>query len=311
MSTNKHLPAPHGEKLKALLQNPKLPASDRPRVSDAIRHYQSWIKALQNTSSDDTDILSTFVNATNAYKRFIECDLIFDSKNDFLYRQKGQLKLDNTILEEFLPYLVDERLVPGIRSIPNLSVGPQCCYAGLFFGPVGTPLVSGGVFLKLKDQDFTVAENLFLRLSKHPTDSNSNDFMSSVNVAYFAAELKTNLDKTMFQEAASTARELKACVSSSKYLLLCEWLDMSPIDTRITSIDEIIILRKAKRLNSNVRAEYSTSTGRKLARDAFLQHITDHPLNIDCFRRIVEHLNQAFPEPSLIDEAAVLQKGYF
>ncbi|WP_293152061.1 hypothetical protein [Okeania sp. SIO2C9] len=41
--------------------------------------------------------------ATNKYKRFIELDLIFDSSENFFYRQKWQLKLDNTILEEFLP----------------------------------------------------------------------------------------------------------------------------------------------------------------------------------------------------------------
>jgi len=46
------------------------------------------------------------VDATNRYKMFIELELIFDSPEDFLYRQKGQLKLNNTILEEFLPQLM-------------------------------------------------------------------------------------------------------------------------------------------------------------------------------------------------------------
>ena len=61
-------------------------------------------------------------------------DFIFSSKKDFLYRQKGQLKLDNTILEECLPYLIDERLVPGPFSKENYFVGDEKCYAGLFFG---------------------------------------------------------------------------------------------------------------------------------------------------------------------------------
>ena len=32
-------------------------------------------------------------------------------------------------------------------------------------------------------------------------------------------------------------------VASARYLLICEWLDMKPIDTKLTSIDEAIILR--------------------------------------------------------------------
>ena len=39
-------------------------------------------------------------------KYYIDVDLIFDSPEDFLYRQKGQLKLDNTVIEEFLPIFV-------------------------------------------------------------------------------------------------------------------------------------------------------------------------------------------------------------
>lgn len=43
-------------------------------------------------------------------------DLIFDNLSDFLYRQKGQLKLDNSIIEEFLPWLLAPPtclLIPG------------------------------------------------------------------------------------------------------------------------------------------------------------------------------------------------------
>ena len=76
-------------------------------------------------------MLQTLVDALNSYKRYIELDLIFDADQDFLYRQKGQLKLDNTILEEFLPYLFDIRLVPGLTRVANLNCGPQSSFAGL------------------------------------------------------------------------------------------------------------------------------------------------------------------------------------
>ena len=70
------------------------------------------------------------MEATNRYKAFVEMDLIFDSPDDFLYRQKGQLKLDNTILEEFLPQLLFRGL-----SLANSSfeLGPHETFAGLSF----------------------------------------------------------------------------------------------------------------------------------------------------------------------------------
>jgi hypothetical protein len=119
------------------------------------------------------------------------------------------------------------------------------------------PLNSGGVFLKLKDQDFAVSKSHHMTITDHlRTDPNA--FRSSFVVSHFATEIKTNLDKTMFQEAAQTAAELKQAVPGSRYILLCEFLDMTPITTKLTSIDEVIVLRKAKRLVSNVRAQFST-----------------------------------------------------
>lgn len=57
----------------------------------------------------------------------------------------------------------------------------------------------------------------------------------------------------MFQEAAATALDVKTAVPVAKYYLLCEWLDMTPISTATTAIDEVIILRKARRLASDIR----------------------------------------------------------
>lgn len=42
----------------------------------------------------------------NEYRLWVDVELIFDSEDNFLYRQKGQLKLDNSMLEEFLPRLI-------------------------------------------------------------------------------------------------------------------------------------------------------------------------------------------------------------
>ena len=47
------------------------------------------------------------VGLLNEYKQYIDLNVIFDSDNNFLYRQKGQLKLDNTVIEEF-PYHIND-----------------------------------------------------------------------------------------------------------------------------------------------------------------------------------------------------------
>ncbi len=302
-------PAPHGQILQALNRNPKLPDVDRDRVAEAIDRYGEWRRALEAMPGDGAELLAGLLRITNEYKMFIEFELIFLSDADFLYRQAGQLKINNTVLEEFLPFLVDERLIPGIRAVPSVTVGPQPCYAGMFIGPVHAPLSQGGLYIKTKNQDFTVGRKLFLRAcSTGRFDACLN---TSFNVAYLVSEIKTNLDKTMFQEAAATARELKSSVGDAVYVLLCEWLDMPPIDTRVTAIDEVIILRRARRLGSQVRSAFSTLAGRRAKRDFVERQMRDNPLSTPAFERLVEKLNASFPEDRGIDEQDVLNRGYF
>ena len=199
--------------------------------------------------------VSELVESTNRYKRFIELDLIYDSNNDFLYRQKGQLKLDNTILEEFLPQLI-------YRSIGNIDasfqLGPRKTFSGLsYLSSIGNPGQGGSPSLRTKDQDFIVGKSLFLQSSFNQDFSDSTVIES--NLGYVCAECKTNLDKTMFQEAVATSRDLKIAVPSSLYFLVCEFLDMTPVSITSTQIDDVLIVRKAKRMSSNVRQQHTNA----------------------------------------------------
>ena len=94
------LPTPHRDKLKALLENRRLPSDDRGQVEEALRCYGDWINEIETVERGQRDAVQRLVEATNRYRNFIDLDLIFDSRKDFLYRQKGQLKLDNTIIEK-------------------------------------------------------------------------------------------------------------------------------------------------------------------------------------------------------------------
>ncbi len=299
----------HGDKLRALAANAKLPDSDRELVLEQIRVYNEWTASMDSLSLAGSGLLSELVTLLNRYKKKVEHDLIFCSPNDFLYRQKGQLKLDNTILEEFLPRLFDKRLVPGLRTLPSMECGSRGSFAGLSFENPFLSLGNGAVYIKKKDQDFSVGRKHIIRVSL--PENESDMFEQEVHVSFFASEVKTNLDKTMFQEAAATAGELKRASPGSKYLLLCEWLDMAPINTRLTAIDEVIVLRKAKRLQSNIRESFSNAGERRKKAQWHSEFLDKHPLSRDGFERFVFHLNECFPEAKQDAEDIVLRRGYF
>ena len=300
------LPTPHGDKLKALILNEKLPTEDQSRVRQALEDYERWLQKLHDVRGDYSEIIQQMISLLNVYKRQIEVDLIFDSSRDFLYRQKGQLKLDNTIIEEFLPILVTTALENQLQGY-ELSFGPTTCFSGIRFeSSIASPQSGGGLQLREKDHDFAISRKLFIQTSHQP------DFRENVTaetyIAYVAAECKTNLDKTMFQEAAATALDVKTAVPGARYYLLCEWLDMTPINTSTTAIDEIIILRKAKRLPSNVRSHFNTVAGRQRNRATFIEHLESHSLAIETFARFLDHIRKMIGNS---EEGDVLARGYF
>ncbi|HLO89266.1 MAG TPA: Bpu10I family restriction endonuclease [Nostocaceae cyanobacterium] len=297
----------HGDKLKSLLDNKKLPSQDKPHLEKAIKKYENWIADLENTQLTGDALLKFMVDKLNEYKNFIDLEFIFDSPDDFLYRQKGQLKLDNSIIEEFLPRLFDQRLVPGFARLTNIECGSRKSFAGLSFESPFIALSDGGAFIKTKDQDFAVTKAYKINITENPPTPDI--FSVDINVSYFATEIKTNLDKTMFQEASQTASELKKSVSGCKYIIICEWLDMTPINTKLTPIDEVIVLRKAKRIPSNIRTNFSTAQGRQNYREFYVNLLQQYPLNIDSFQRLLFHLNECFPDT--VNEDDVLKRGYF
>ena len=280
---------PHGDKLRALLGNGKLPESDLPRVRRAIARYEEWIASLDGLQSPQP--VESLVASLNSYKKFIALDLIYDSNEDFLYRQKGQLKLDNTVLEEFLPRLVGNQFAERAEG-RGLTIGPSKALAQVRFdSDLRTDSAGGGMTVRAKDQDFAVVRPLFVQASHHEDFSNARS--ERAELAYIAAEIKTNLDKTMFQEASATAQDLRAAIPSSRYFLLCEWLDMTPISTDLTAIEEVIVLRRARRLGAELRGQFSSAAGRIENRVAFERHLVEHPLDPSMFRRFLFHVDRA------------------
>lgn len=301
-----NLPNPHGDKLRSLIGNSKLPEADKPRVEHAQERYGNWIARLSAVEGSSDDAVRTMVALLNEYKLYIDVELIFDSGENFLYRQKGQLKLNNSVLEEFIPILVTTVFSKELDGL-ELSFGPVNSFASLRFEEsIRTASNGAGMTIRSKAQDFAISRRLYISASHYP------DFQESVtsetSLAYVATEIKTNLDKTMFQEATATALDVKSVAPGTRYYLLCEWLDMTPINTTNTAIDEIIILRRAKRMPSNVRSAFATADGRRCNRSLYAGYLSEHPLEPESFFRYLNHIRQLISDD---DEETVLARGFF
>jgi len=300
-------PTPHLEKINRAIANEKMPPDDAAALERAKAKYCEWIARLDNVQGTPDERLSRLVALYNEYRSWVDVDLIFDSEQDFLYRQKGQLKLDNSVLEEFLPRLISPAVIPELRDL-GVRIGPASSFASAYFmSSLASDEAGGGLSIRAKDQDFAISRPLHLRASHSGTFTPYSGVETSL--AYVAAECKTNLDKTMFQEASATARDIKAAVTGAKYFVLCEWLDMTPLSTAATDIDEVLILR-GKRLGSHIRRHFDTAAKRQARRAEYTAHLSQYPARVQVFRRFVRHIQQIFTNELPI-ESDVLERGYF
>lgn len=303
-------PTPHLDKLTKTLANEKLPKSDAARLEGAIRYYHEWSKKLDAVNGSPDEIISRSVGLLNEYRLYVDVDLIFDSEDDFLYRQKGQLKLDNSVVEEFLPRLIQPAVIPDLKKM-HVEVGPRNSFSSAFFvSSLDVPQLGGGLNIREKNQDFAISKPLYIMTSHSPGFEKDKSETAVTNITYVAAECKTNLDKTMFQEACATARDTKFAVSGAHYYLLCEWLDMSPLSTAATDIDEVILLRKAKRISAGIRAAFSDAKKRKECRKEYINYLKGYPFRPDMFKRFVGHVEKLIKNESPV-ERDVLEHGYF
>jgi hypothetical protein len=300
------LPTPHLDKLNAAILNDKMPQSEIPRLKSASERYKKWIEDMNQVSGDRDTIASSLVSLFNDYKFYIDFDLIYCSQDDFLYRQKGQLKIDNSVIEEFLPHLV-YKCFPRLQT--SLNFGPTKCFSNAYFqSTLQHQTNGGGLSIRTKDQDFAISKKIYIK-SSH-TDSFQIFDLVEAYLGYVTAECKTNLDKTMFQEATATAHDVKSAVPGSKYFLLCEWLDMTPVSTAPTDIDEVLVMRKAKRISSNIRSAFSTYTGRMQKRDWYHNFLLNNPFAYDVFSRFIGHIESLINNDDPL-EADVLEDGFF
>ncbi len=290
---------PHKEKLVAALNNPKAKA-DKSLLEEASRQYEQWSDKLTKLSSKGNKRVEEMTDLLNGYKDFLEVDLIAKKGSPFLKRQKGQLKLDNSIIEEFLIYLIHDDVLTGLPK--GIETGSQTAFMSLAFRPGNMESLTEQpeIVLKQKDQDFTIGKSIFYQFSPDKKFKKKVTANGKLFLAVLATEVKVNYDKTMFQECAGTASRLKQGCPLSKYYALVEYLDMKPEDVRLTDIDNVFLLRKAKRLPFEKRSIFEE------VRD---QH-KDFPISSDVMKRFVKEM-QEFISATWYDADQALKRGSF
>lgn len=291
---------PHRDKLIAAIDNPKA-NKDTEVLNDALNAYNTWIEKMNQLTSTGSNLVKDLTDLLNQYKDYFEVELIARRGSDFLKRQKGQLKLDNSIIEEFLPYLIDDRIISNLPKHFELETGSQTSFMSLAFRPSNIQsLNKPEIIIKEKDQDFTIGKSIYYKFS---SDSSFNDH-ATINgklfLAVLAVECKVNYDKTMFQECAGTASRLKQGCPVSKYYAMVEYLDMQPEDTRLTSIDNVFLLRKTKRLPYEKRGLY----------DEVKKQHENYPISNDVILKFVSAI-QEFIDATWYNPEEALERGTF
>lgn len=292
---------PHKDKLEAAITNPKCSKEDQGLLRDALTSYGAWMKKMNALTSIGRKRVDEMTKLLNEYKDFLEVELIGKNGTSFIKRQKGQLKLDNSVIEEFLIHLVDKRILSGLPNF-KLEIGPQTAFMSLAFTPTNITVLGGKppIILKKKDTDFALGKTIYFKFSSDSTFKASLTSEGKLILAVLAAECKINLDKTMFQEAAGTASSLKQGCPMSRYYLLVEYLDMVPEDCRLTAIDNVFLLRHAKRLPFEKRTVY---------KEIKKQH-DENPIDGNVIWKFTEEI-QNFVSAIWYDPARVLQQGSF
>ena len=77
-----------------------------------------------------------------------------------------------------------------------------------------------------------------------------------------------------------------------------------------THIDDVLIVRKAKRMSSNVRQEYLTAGAREKRRAEYIDFIDSSKYYPDVFQRMIDKIKSLLDDtdPHIGD---VLKQGYF
>ncbi|MCX6380524.1 MAG: Bpu10I family restriction endonuclease [Armatimonadetes bacterium] len=297
---------PHKDKIVAAIDNPKM-LSDKALLEEALVLYGQWDVDLKALTSNGQARVTEMTRLLNEYKDALEVDLILKRGSPELKRQKGQLKLDGSVMEEFLIHLVASNVLTGLPDsitsiLPSLEVEPRTAFMTFSFRPSSVLhlMSKPEIAVKTKDQDFSIGKTIHYKMSPNATFPNADTRSDKLFLSLFSAEMKVNLDKTMFQECCGTATRLKQGCPSARYYVLAEYLDMEPEDCSLTDIDNVFLLRHAKRLPSDRRSDVVAVENQR----------RNHPIDSDVIYRFVQEIER-FLKANWYNPTEALRRGSF
>jgi hypothetical protein len=85
---------------------------------------------------------------------------------------------------------------------------------------------------------------------------------------------------------------------------------MTPVSTVSTQIDDVLIVRKTKRMSANIRQEYRTPEERRLHRQDYIDFLDSSKYYPDVFQRMIDKI-QALIDDTNPSMENVLEQGYF
>lgn len=183
---------PHRDKLAAAIENPKS-RGDIPLLREAFQEYERWLQKISHLRSTGKQRVLDATRLLNEYKDTLEVELIAARGSDFLKRQKGQLKIDNSVLEEFLIHLVDPEVITGLPPFA-LEIGPHTAFMTFSFRPASINSLAQRpeIVVKSKDQDFTIGKTIHYRLSPEATFPLPQTEQGELFLSVLSAEVKVN-----------------------------------------------------------------------------------------------------------------------
>jgi len=223
----------HGQNIK----NKKVKSNYPPILDEIDLKYEDWKRKTERLNSEHPEELAEKVRLLNEY---------YDYMETVAHYFKAQDKLESSIIEEFLVYLL--RDIPDLKENLNgglLFMGQSRVYLDLSFAPQNLSdfITNPGIYINKKDQDFTIFKKVNCIF-----ENNKNREEIELIVPAVVVECKTYIPKTMFDQAAYEAQRLKEGNPFALYIILAQQNALrDDVNLKNTKVDEIFILRKQKR----------------------------------------------------------------
>ncbi|MDY6806867.1 MAG: Bpu10I family restriction endonuclease [Cyanobacteriota bacterium] len=242
----------HGRNLKQK-ENHKTKYRDevsRRYLREIREKYDNWKLANEHfigpkiaKNEGDSAVIKKRVELLNEYKNFID-------QQHYAEKFDSRSNLHSSVLEEFMYYLFRD-LVSEFSK--NALIGKSHTFKDIFFRSDNyrDMLARPNALIEKKDHDFAIG----VRINSTMNCEGSQESESHAwDIPAVAIECKTYLDKTMLQDAATAAEQLRYRNPNAIYIVVAEWLKLTDaVNLRKFKIDKIYVLRKQKNTDREFR----------------------------------------------------------